>query len=207
MSQSAYRFRDLVYSDLYRYYGRASGLLLLRVVLFGTCSKVGFWYRVCSSLRRKPVFWRPLYWLARLMARRVSIRFGIAIPAATEIGPGLFIGHFGQIFINSNVKIGRNCNLSQGVTIGRAGRAGRRGAPVVGNNVYIGPGAKIIGPVHIGNNVAIGANAVVTKDLPDGAVAVGVPAKVISRAGSGDFINNTEYESLLSSRRSDPCTG
>lgn len=96
--------------------------------------------------------------------------------------------------INEAVSIGRNCNISQGVTLGQANRGKRKGAPIIGDNVYIGAGAKIIGKVKIGNNVAIGANCVVTKDIPDNAVVVGVPGKVISYEGSKYYINRTEYE-------------
>src|SRR3972149_632365 len=72
-------------------------------------------------------------------------------------------------------------------------RGPRKGAAVIGDNVYIGPGARIVGKVDIGSNVAIGANCVVTKDVPENAVVVGVPGKVISFNGSGDYIQNTDY--------------
>ena len=85
--------------------------------------------------------------------------------------------------------MGEFCNLSQGVTIGQAGRGGEQYSPVIGDRVYIAPGVKIFGKVMIGNDVAIGANAVVTKDLPDNAVAVGIPAKIVSYDSSGDFVN------------------
>ena len=96
----------------------------------------------------------------------------------------------GGIVINSKVKIGQNCNISQGVTIG----ATKKGVPKIKNNVYIGPGAKIFGDVLIGSNVSIGANAVVTKDINDNGVAVGIPAKTISYNGSTDYINNILIE-------------
>jgi serine O-acetyltransferase len=95
--------------------------------------------------------------------------------------------------------IGDNCNISQGVTIGEANRGPRKGTPVIGNNVYIGPGAKIIGAVHIGNNVAVGANCVVTRDVPDGAVVVGVPGRVISYEGSKGYIIRTDYDTQAES--------
>jgi serine O-acetyltransferase len=145
----------------------------------------------------------------------IEITTGIDIPNQAEVGKGLYIGHFGGIFLNSGVKMGEYCNLSQGVTIGVGGRGENSGCPKLGDRVFIGPGAKIFGPITIGNDVAIGANAVVTKDLPDNAVAVGIPAKIISYKGSKDFIvyreerpngdaesgnyqNNVEPESLKS---------
>ncbi|MFC2064935.1 serine O-acetyltransferase [Chloroflexota bacterium] len=78
--------------------------------------------------------------------------------------------------------------------MGKANRGEREGYPVIGDNVYIGPGAKIIGKVHVGNNVAIGANCVVTKDVPDNAVVAGVPGRVISMKGSEGYVENTDYE-------------
>ena len=102
----------------------------------------------------------------------------------------IYIGHFGGIIISGGAVIGRNCNISQGVTIGIAGKGKNRGIPIIGEGVYIGAGAKLIGKIHVGNNVAIGANAVVTKDVPDNAVVGGIPAKIISMNGSFEFINN-----------------
>lgn len=93
--------------------------------------------------------------------------------------------------ISGGTVIGNNVNISPGLNIGRANRGERKGYPVIGDKVYIGPGVKIVGAVKIGNNVAIGANAVVTKDVPDNAVVVGIPAKVISYAGADGYMNKT----------------
>jgi serine O-acetyltransferase len=84
--------------------------------------------------------------------------------------------------------IGRNCNISQGVTLGQANRGPRKGYPVIGDNVYIGPGAKVIGNVRVGSKVAIGANCVVTRDVPDNAVAVGIPGHVVSSERSAGYV-------------------
>jgi serine O-acetyltransferase len=83
------------------------------------------------------------------------------------------------------------------VTLGEANRGDRRGCPVLGDNVYIGPGAKIVGAVRIGNDVAIGANCVVTKDVPDHSVVVGIPGRVISQEGSAGYVNRTDYEGRI----------
>lgn len=118
------------------------------------------------------------------------------LPNKAEIGEGLFIPHAFGIIIHYEVKIGKNCNLGQDVTIGIGGRGEKRGSPKIGDRVFIGPGARIFGAITIGNDVAIGANAVVTKDLPDNAVAVGIPAKIISYQGSQDFVHYREQEQL-----------
>jgi len=110
------------------------------------------------------------------------------LPAGANIGGGLHVGHIGGIVVSPQAQIGRDCNLSQGVTIGVGGRGDKRGVPFIGDRVYIGPGAKLFGPIRIGNDVAIGANAVVCDDVPDNAVVVGMPAKIISMRGSQDFV-------------------
>lgn len=118
----------------------------------------------------------------------IEITTGIDLPSTVDIGPGLHIAHFGGIFVNHHARIGSNCNIGAGVVIGSGGRGDAAGAPVLGDRVFIGPGACVLGPVRIGDDVAIGANAVVTTDLPASAVAVGNPARIVSSRGSGDLI-------------------
>ena len=115
--------------------------------------------------------------------------YGIQIPESTRIGEGFYIGHFGTIVVNAKAVIGKNVNISQGVTIGVANRGRHKGVPIIGDSVYIGPGAKIIGNIVVGNNVAIGANAVVVSDVPENACVAGIPAKVISMNGSEGYVN------------------
>lgn len=129
----------------------------------------------------------------------VQMATGINIEAGCDIGPGLYIGHYGNIFLPGEVKIGKFCNISQENTFGVAGRGEKRGLPEIGDFVYVGPGAKIIGKIKVGNYVAIGANAVVTKDIPDHAVVAGIPAEIISYNSSSDFIefNRNKNKDLL----------
>ena len=129
--------------------------------------------------------------------RKYVFKFGISISQNVKIGSGFFISHFGGIIVNPNCIIGKNLNINQGVTLGQVNRGKKKGSPIIGDNVYIATGAKIIGAVKIGNNVAIGANCVVTKDIPNNAVVVGVPGKVISYNGTKDYVNNTDYDSFL----------
>jgi serine O-acetyltransferase len=138
------------------------------------------------------VFW-PLYRIAMRVFTHYKYKFGCSIPHTTSIGRGLYIGHIRDIVINERAVIGDNCNISQGVTIGQANRGRRKGTPVIGRNVYIGPGAKIVGAVQVGDHVAIGANCVVTDDVPDYAVVVGVPGRIISFEGSAGYVNRTDY--------------
>ena len=151
--------------------------------------RYSFWMRTCAYLKSNKVFF-PFYLLSRFILRQMMFRYGMEIPFNTKIGYGFYIGHFSGIIVNANTIIGNNVNISQGVTMGRANRGPMKGFAIIGNNVYIGPGAKIVGGVKIGDNVAIGANAVVTKDIPDNAVVAGVPARVISYNGVEGYVNN-----------------
>jgi len=130
----------------------------------------------------------PLHLLTPEARKRLK-----AISEFSELGSGFYIAHIGGIYVNDSCSIGKNCNITTGVTLGQANRGVRKGAPIVGDNVYIGPGAKLVGKVKVGNNVAIGANCVVTKDIPDNAVVAGVPGRVLSYDGSVSYVNRTEY--------------
>ena len=106
---------------------------------------------------------------------------------------GLTIVHVGTIVVSGRAKIGKNCRIHVCTNIGSSSVKGVDGAPVIGDNVYIGPGAKIFGPISIGSNVAIGANAVVNKSFPDNCTIAGVPAKKISDNTSSLYIGD-DYE-------------
>ena len=107
--------------------------------------------------------------------RFIEITTGISIPACCTIGKGLRIHHFGGIILHPTARLGEDCTLYHGVTIGDNGGSGK--AATIGNHVMIGAGAKIIGEVTIGDSCKIGANAVVTKDMPEGTVALGAPCR------------------------------
>lgn len=104
-----------------------------------------------------------------------------------EIGGGFYIPHIGNIVIAHHTRIGRHASMHQGITTGVSGSGDE--TPLIGDRVYFGAGAKIIGPVKIGNDVVIGANAVVTRDVPDNAVVGGIPAKVLNYRGSAEFVH------------------
>ena len=126
-------------------------------------------------------------------------RLGCEVPPGV-FGPGLCINHSQDVIINGCARVGSNCRINAGVNIGSFGKfvdsseAPQCGedkqiiAPIIGDNVYIGPGAKIFGGIIIGNNVAIGANAVVLKDVPDNSTVVGVPGRIIPNKGSFNMV-------------------
>lgn len=182
----------LIRSDLYRYVGPPTPRRFLKAYVLAPGFRYGLYRRLTRYLSEKPLA-RPLYWLARLKLLGLEHRFGLQIPYTTEIGAGFYVGHFGQVVVSPQAVIGRNCNLSQGVTLGLSPRGARAGAPTLGDYVYVGPGAVVVGAVHVGDHAAIGANCVVTKDVPAHAVVAGVPGRVLSYEGSAGYILNTDY--------------
>lgn len=114
------------------------------------------------------------YWL---VFRFIETLTGISLPKSCRIGPGLRIYHFGTIFVHRDAVIGANCTLRQGVTIGNRAEDGP--PPIIEDDVEFGAFAQILGPVRIGRGAKIGAMSVVLCDVPAGATAVGVPARII----------------------------
>ncbi len=153
------------------------------------CYRAGRWlndHRLPFGLRHVVMLGYHLWW------KWVESHTGISISPDCRIGPGLYIGHFGQIILHSDVVMGWDCNLSQGVTLGLAAVDGEWGVPTVGNRVYIAPGAKVIGPIHLADGTVVAANAVVTRSTGENDIVAGIPAKVISNKGSGEYIQPQE---------------
>jgi len=194
--------RFLWCADLYRYAGRTDIGTSLRYLMISEGYKYSFLMRLCQYLAKTSwkALARPFYLLSMSILRHYQYKFGISIYPSVAIGSGLYIGHFGGIVVNDGCIIGKNCNISHDVTIGASYRGDKQGIPKIGNNVFIGPGAKIFGAIRVGDNVAIGSNSVVTHDVPDNAVVAGIPAKIISFKGSDGYINRTDYADSAFSR-------
>lgn len=192
MISSIRQWKEYIMSDLYRYESKSNWQSFLKSYMINEGFRYSFWLRTNNYLGniKGRFFLQPIYLFSKVIQRRLKYKFGIQIHSYGKIDKGLYIIHYSGIFINGNVVIGKNFTISQGVSIGVTNRGLKKGNPIIGDNVYIGPGAIIIGNVTIGNDAAIGANAVVTKDLPPFAVAVGVPARVISYNGSKQYVNN-----------------
>jgi serine O-acetyltransferase len=186
--------KENIYSDFFRIHGDFNKKEFIKTLLFRPATKYLFWLRVCQYLQNNNKF---LFKISKQIFRRYKIKYGIDMSYDTNIGKGIYVGHFGGIVVHEETVIGDNLNISQGVTIGQTNRGKYMGTPIIGNNVYIAPGAKIIGGIKIGNNVAIGANAVVTKNVPDNAVVVGIPAEIISYQGSDEYIQNNYLKRFI----------
>jgi serine O-acetyltransferase len=182
---------DNLRADLDRHVAyTGSSRLKLVLLTQGVWATVEYRYsRWVMTKVRIPIIRQVLQLISMIWHKNIQMTTGIDLPQTADIGKGLYIGHFGGLIVGSGVKIGQTCNLSHGVTIGYAGRGEKWGCPVIGDRVLICVGAIVIGKIKIGDDVVIGAGSVVTRDLPDKAVAAGVPAKIINYEGSGDFIS------------------
>ncbi len=149
-------------------------------------------FRYTYFLRKTAAYKGSLmYWMYKIILRHYTYKYGFQIPHEAEIGPGLYLGHFGTIIVSVNAKIGKNCNLAPGVTIGRDHRGKRKGSPVIGDQVWIGTNAVIVGKVSIGNNVLIAPNSFVNFDVPDNSIVLGNPGTIIPRENPTEgYINN-----------------
>ena len=121
---------------------------------------------------------KPLLAGMSVWHKAVEVTTSISIPMEAEIGPGLCIAHIGNVVISPEASLGRDCTLQQGVTIGLSWGEGRRGAPVIGDGVWIGTNAVVGGRITVGDGAAISANSLVLRDVPANAFARGVPAEV-----------------------------
>ena len=161
--------------DMKRYNGRAD---------FYLCALL-FSYRQYFISKSKII-----KFLYKVIFRLIASRRGIEISLKNEIGKGLYLGHAYNITINPDVHIGCNCNLHKGVVIGQENRGPRKGVPVIGNCVWIGINAAIVGHIVIGDDVLIAPNTYVNCDIPSHSVVFGNPCVIKSRDwATQDYIN------------------
>jgi serine O-acetyltransferase len=133
----------------------------------------------------------PFSVLYRALFRAVRNLYGIELPYSARVGRRVIIEHQSGIVIHGDAEIGDDCIIRQDVTIGNRRSSRPLDAPRLGNRVSVGAGAKLLGAIHVGDGAQIGANAVVCDDVPAGAVAVGVPARVIQRESTTAKVSGT----------------
>ena len=162
----------------------------------GDWSCQGFWAMLVYRFGRwrygfkMAIIRKPLSLMYKLLYKMIQIVTGIELPCEVPVGRNFRIDHFGGIIISGFSKFGDNCIIRNGVTIGLK-NLDEKTAPVFGNNVNIGAGAKILGAITIGNNVDIGANAVVIDNVPDNSIAVGVPARIVQKKSKKNDNDNS----------------
>ena len=128
--------------------------------------------------------------IMHILLRNIRKKYGLEI-YSKQIGGGLYLAHPYMITVNTNAKIGRNCNLSKGCTIGAEFRGERKGSPTIGNNVWVGANSTIVGNIKIGNNVLIAPNTFVNKDVESNSIVFGNPCIIKKNTNATDkYINN-----------------
>lgn len=178
--------KSLFEKDLFRYYGEKGETLKNRLLRPREIKFIKVFRQAQAA--SNPV--SKVYY--KLKFRKWSFHTQIQIPLKVKIGEGFYIGHCGRIIINPEVVIGKNVNIATGVTIGQENRGKRKGTPTIGDNVWIGTNAVIVGNIKIGNDVLIAPLSFVNFDVPDHSVVVGNPAKIISKENATEgYVNRT----------------
>ena len=173
-------FKELYNYDLYRY-----------------GNKISFWNKKFHYYFRKVSTCKNIvlekYYLFRYYL--TCQKHGIEISRRVQIGGGLYIGHPYNITITPEAKLGYNINIHKGVTIGQENRGKRKGVPTIGNNVWIGINATIVGKINIGNDVLIAPNSYINCDVPDHSIVIGNPCKIIRKDDATEFYieNKVDY--------------
>lgn len=175
-----------VQSDLYRYTSKVS---------FSAFRKAwripGFKFGACMRLANHYGKFTLIGIVSRILYRHYFVKYGIQIPRETKIGKGMRISHWGGIVINKAAVIGDNCYISHNMTIGHTKRGKLQGCPTIGNKVWLGPGALVVGKITIGDNVLIAGNAYVNMDVPSNSVVSGNPATIIPKENATEgYITN-----------------
>jgi serine O-acetyltransferase len=141
------------------------------------CYRLGNWLNVAKPFLLARIFLKPASFL---LNKFCEVFMEMCIDPQASIGEGLYIGHIGGVHINPQAVLGRNCDIAHRVTIG-ASAMGRQGVPVLGDDVYVGTGAALVGKIKIGNGAKIAANTLVMSNIPEGATVMGVPGRIIMR--------------------------
>lgn len=188
MSYWERRTMDKFKSDIFRYFGKEKLSLKQQFLLPPEVKYLRLLRKTASSTGLARM-------LLRYMLLKKQHKTQIQIPVEAEIGYGFYIGHLGRIIINPRVVIGNNVNIATGVTIDQTNRGKHRGVPTIGNRVWIGTNAVIVGGITIGDDVLIAPNAYVSCDVPSHCVVTGNPAACINRINATEgYIDNCVEE-------------
>lgn len=154
---------------------------VIEVLLLYPCIHALIWHRMAHWLYRNRRFF-----LARLFSQTARFLTGIEIHPGATIGRRLLIDHGMGVVIGETATVGDDCVIYHGVTLGGVSTLEKKRHPDIGNNVIIGAGAKVLGPIKVRDNAKIGSNAVVLHEVPEGATAVGIPAKILVKKKKDD---------------------
>lgn len=192
MIRSRKEYKEYLCADSFSYFGKPP---TLKERLFDEVWAFQRTLRKCEYLlntnKLPHVYLNLPYVFAKMKLKRLGFKLGFSISENT-FEKGLGIAHYGSIVVSPKARIGQNCRIHVGVNIGVDARG--EGAPRIGNNVYIAPGAKLFGNIEIGDRTVIGANAVVNKSFPADVTVGGVPARIISNKNSEDILKTLKPE-------------
>ncbi|MCK4852086.1 MAG: serine acetyltransferase [Candidatus Omnitrophica bacterium] len=186
------QLKETIKADLYRYSGETSSKAFLRIFFKKPGFRYTYFMRKCSFYKENGSKTKILFF--KFFLARYKMKYGFSIPFECKIGKGLYLGHFGNVVVNGRSVIGRNFNIGQGVTIGQVNRGKNKGVPHIGDRVWVGPNAVIVGGIRIGNGALIGPGAYVNFDVPDNAVVIGNPGNIISFKGTEGYVRRTVSE-------------
>ncbi len=197
MSISKAETKKNIEIDIYRNLGSYNKRILRKVKngRSGTLSLL-YYYRICHyycGLENKNIFQKFLHGIYYLRFKKYQDICGVEMNQHMEIGYGLRLPHKGGIILHPLSRIGNNCEIMQGVTLGNNIRKDVDGVPVIGNEVLLCAGAKIVGKVHVGDTSIVGANAVVIKDVERNTMVGGVPAKKIGDCDDRHVVNKYAF--------------
>lgn len=176
------RLKKIIEEDIYRYYSGYKIPLNKRIFKDIELEYIIKYRKVNYYGKRN-----PKYWINYFFMKKMQYKYAIQIPSSVKIGKGFYIGHLGRIIINPDVIIGSNVNISTGIVIGQENRGKRKGVPKIGNKVWIGANAVIVGKINIGDNVLIAPNAYVNFDVPENSIVIGNPAKIIHKQNACEY--------------------
>ena len=185
-------FWATVRADLYRYRGEVGWRAFLSAYLRDPGFRFTYYLRkVAFYSRTKRHIGFFAYAYNRLLFNHYRFRYGFDVSPTTRIGPGFYLGHFGGVVISPYAVLGRNINIAHGVTIGAESCGPRTGAPTIGDRVWIGTHAIIVGKITIGEQAMICPGAFVNFDVAPMSVVLGNPGRVVSRHGSEGYMHRT----------------
>lgn len=180
---------ETIKADQYRVYGSSGKVKRIKLLIANPGFKYMYILRKATYYKNKNKIKNFFY---KLVLRHYEIKYGIEISPRNIIGKGFYVGHIGGIVLNPDVVIGENVNVLKGALIGYNPRGKYKGVPTIGNNVWIGPNAVIVGDVKIGNNVVVAPNTFINRDVPSNSVVLGNPAKIIeNNNATQEYINFT----------------
>jgi serine O-acetyltransferase len=183
--------RRTIKTDAFRYTGRTGRRAMLSAYVHHPGFRFTYYLRkVAHYARTKRGLGLFGYVYNRALLHHYRMRYGFDISPATPIGAGLYIGHFGGVVVSPYAILGCNINIAQGVTIGSTSTGPHKGSPTIGDRVWIGANAIVVGKITIGDDALIGPGAYVFFDVPRGSVVLGNPGIVVGHSGSSGYINN-----------------